>query len=234
MVLVFVSLISLPACNLLETVYEDEIKEVKDAAKDVKSAVKTKPVAKPPKEEVKKEYKRPDLLVRRDPFIFEPPADKLTPEAEERDIEPLEAYSIKSLRLVALVTGTAVPKAMFQVAGGNGIFAKEGDRIGRDGGRITEIRANEVEITVAGAPERAPEPGEDPKKVAEESEPTTIIIRLSDTDLILEEETTEEEQNLLDSIDNPGDRPNARGARAPQAPTPVPAPASPEKGEDAP
>lgn len=176
---------------------------------------KAKPAAKPKKvveNTDDKAYKRPEFLgeKRRDPFLFEPPkVQEGNDLGGDRPLEPLEFYGVQELRLVAIVTGTSVPKAMFTDPSGHGHMAKEGDRIGRDGGRIAEIRNNEVEVTTS--QENTLEQAED--NGTEESEkPTTIVIRLSDTELALEPEN-EESENILEQI-----KPEGQGQRPTESP----------------
>jgi Tfp pilus assembly protein PilP len=220
----------LAGCPLLETFLADEIQEAEQKLEDVKGQVQAAPgkLVEAATEEGEEEedadaYKRPELLARRDPFVFEPPVVASEKGDEERVLEPLESYDISQLRLVGLVTNTAVPKAMFKDATSFGHIAKEGDRIGRDGGRITQIRANEVEVTIAKQTAAPLEPGVDPPPNQKDSEPVTIIIRLSDTELEAPEETTEEEQELLQKI-------KTGGGEAPAPPSPPSPPSPPGDG----
>lgn len=70
---------------------------------------------------------------------------------EERPVEPLEQFTLSQLTLIGVISETAVPKAMFVDSDGFGHVVKEGDRIGRQGGIITDIRDNEVDIQEGGA-----------------------------------------------------------------------------------
>ncbi|MGM0555109.1 MAG: pilus assembly protein PilP [Myxococcota bacterium] len=101
--------------------------------------------------ELEEEYERPEYPgnTRRNPFM--PNLDVMKPqqqvaEGEVRPLEPLEQYAVSALELVAIISETAVPKAMFVDPEGFGHVVKEGDRVGRNGGQITDIRDNEVEI----------------------------------------------------------------------------------------
>lgn len=146
------------------------------------------PVAKKeaPKEEVKEEgeYQRPDYPenLRRNPF--QPVPDVIAPvgvvvSEEKRPVEPLEQYSIGQLELVAVISETAVPKAMFIDPDGFGHVIKEGDRIGRSGGVITDIRDNEVDVQETS--------GED-----ENAKSTVRTIRLRDTEIRSDDEGGED------------------------------------------
>ena len=96
------------------------------------------------------EYSRPDYAVRRNPFRPDPEAmgvdDREDQDEDTGPISPTEEYALSSLQLVTIMSETAVPKAMFIDPTGLGHFVKEGDRIGRRGGVIRNIRSNEVEI----------------------------------------------------------------------------------------
>lgn len=97
------------------------------------------------------EYQRPNYPenTRRNPF--RPVIEVIVPvqEAvndEKRPVEPLEQFSISQLELAAIISETVVPKAMFIDPNGFGHVVKAGDRIGLQGGTITDIRDNEVDI----------------------------------------------------------------------------------------
>lgn len=109
------------------------------------------PVEEPPTDEfVQEDYQRPEYPGRRrNPF--EPSPDLLLPAQvvtnnEVRPVEPLEQFPISSLKLVAIISETAVAKAMFVDPDGFGHFVKEGDRIGPNEGVIARIGDNGVEI----------------------------------------------------------------------------------------
>ena len=149
------------------------------------------------------DFKRRDWgSAPRDPFTFIPPAEKSKDDQEDRERGPLENFKVGSLKLVAIITGTSVPKAMFSDDTGFGHVAKEGDRIGTDGAIITAIRLNEVEITsdqsqVLGSDidlegEAA---GESP-----EAQAVPIIIRLSDTDIEVDKGSASNEE-LVDELE---------------------------------
>lgn len=150
-------------------------------------------------------YERPARSNRRDPFTFIPPEPELKAKDEVRVKEPLESYDVGQLKLVAIITGTAVPTAMFVDPTGFGHFAKEDDRIGRSGGRITDIRSNEVEITINPEGDNgAANDLEGTQQGGEErpaTEPVTLVIRLSDTEIRSEDELKEAEgASVLEKI----------------------------------
>ena len=107
------------------------------------------PSAKEEEDEV--EYERPEYpnQTRRNPFLPDmeviQPQEELA-EGQLRPLEPLEKYAIGQLTLAAIISETAVPKAMFLDPKGFGHVVKEGDRVGQNGGKITDIRDNEVEV----------------------------------------------------------------------------------------
>lgn len=96
------------------------------------------------------EYQRPEYPGRRrNPFqpdldVFQPVQTAVV--GEVRPLEPLEEFALSQLSLVALISETSIPMAMFVDSSGLGHVVKEGDRIGRNGGVIASIRDNEVEI----------------------------------------------------------------------------------------
>jgi Tfp pilus assembly protein PilP len=102
-------------------------------------------------------YERPDYpkSTRRNPF--RPNLETVMPSAivgaEVRPMDPLELYSVSELKLVAIISEVSVPKAMFISPDGVGHLVKEGDRIGRNGARVSDIRNNEVELTEGGGDE---------------------------------------------------------------------------------
>jgi len=73
------------------------------------------------------------------------------PEREcDLELHPLGMTTVNELRLIGLVTGTSMPRAMFLVAGRDqrAMFAHEGDLIGPQcSQQITQIRDNEVIVT---------------------------------------------------------------------------------------
>jgi hypothetical protein len=171
------------------------------------------PGSDPGQEQKPEEYRRPDLPIgsRRDPFVFEPPKAEVEEESIERQLEPLEGFDINQLKLVAVLTGTVVPKAMFLDPTSFGHIAKEEDRIGRDGGRIVDIRSNEVEVMVMPKGAGISDSGNDEAP----AEPVILVIRLSDTEIPeLEEEGAGKDgaEDILDALEGGGEDPNGLGA----------------------
>lgn len=97
-------------------------------------------------------YSRPSYPEPRNPFQPDQEVLEIDQGGDDSGSEvdqaagPLEQYAIASLNLVAIISQTAVPRAMFVDPTGMGHFANEGDRVGEDGGVIREIRSGEVEI----------------------------------------------------------------------------------------
>ncbi len=96
-------------------------------------------------------YSRPDYTGQRNPFrpdteVLELDEDDDDDVAEVGPTDPLEQYDLNELDLVTIISQTAVPRAMFIAPGGMGHFANEGDGVGSDGGVISDIRPDEVEI----------------------------------------------------------------------------------------
>jgi len=67
--------------------------------------------------------------------------------------DPLERYALDQLKLSAVISGIAVPKAMFIAPDEMGHLVQEGDRIGTDGAEIVDIRSNAVELSIPQGPE---------------------------------------------------------------------------------
>jgi type IV pilus assembly protein PilP len=69
--------------------------------------------------------------------------------------EPLCQWDIDQLRLVAVVTGDANPMAMVEDPMGRGHIVRRNTRMGRQGGKVTQILRDEVIVTeVITTPER--------------------------------------------------------------------------------
>jgi type IV pilus assembly protein PilP len=61
--------------------------------------------------------------------------------------EPLCRFDIDQLTLVAVVSGDANPVAMVQDPQGRGYFVRRNTRVGRQGGKVTQIMSDAVVIT---------------------------------------------------------------------------------------
>jgi type IV pilus assembly protein PilP len=85
---------------------------------------------------------------KRDPFRS-PDAEPATQAAlaSAACTEPLCRFDIDQLTLVAVVTGDANPLAMVQDPAGRGYFVRRNSRVGRQGGKVTQIMSDAVVIT---------------------------------------------------------------------------------------
>jgi type IV pilus assembly protein PilP len=61
--------------------------------------------------------------------------------------EPLCRFDVDQLTLVAVVSGDANPLAMVQDPAGRGYFVRRNSRVGRQGGKVTQIMSDAVVIT---------------------------------------------------------------------------------------
>jgi type IV pilus assembly protein PilP len=61
--------------------------------------------------------------------------------------EPLCRFDVDQLTLVAVVSGDANPLAMVQDPAGRGYFVRRNTRVGRQGGKVTQIMSDAVVIT---------------------------------------------------------------------------------------
>jgi type IV pilus assembly protein PilP len=85
---------------------------------------------------------------KRDPFRSpdaEPAAQAAL--ASATCTEPLCRFDIDQLTLVAVVSGDANPLAMVQDPAGRGYFVRRNTRVGRQGGKVTQILSDAVVIT---------------------------------------------------------------------------------------
>ena len=142
-----------PGCELLG-LSEAEIAPTEPGAEGGAPSAPPRPAPAPGAVLEDQDYERPQYpdSSRRNPF--RPVADVLVPQSSvdelaPRPTEPLEAYSIGQLELVAIISETAIPKAMFVDPDGLGHTVKRGDRIGRQGGVVADIRDNEIDISEA-------------------------------------------------------------------------------------
>jgi type IV pilus assembly protein PilP len=85
---------------------------------------------------------------KRDPFRS-PDAEPATQAAlaSAACTEPLCRFDIDQLTLVAVVSGDANPLAMVQDPAGRGYFVRRNTRVGRQGGKVTQILSDAVVIT---------------------------------------------------------------------------------------
>lgn len=98
------------------------------------------------------DYARPDRQQRRDPFRpnlavlgvdFE---DEAVDEDTDQPREALERYPLSALELVAVISETTTPRAMFIDPSGDGHFAMVGTNVGQNGGQLVSIRPGHLEV----------------------------------------------------------------------------------------
>ncbi|WP_171818330.1 pilus assembly protein PilP [Pyxidicoccus fallax] len=85
---------------------------------------------------------------KRDPFRS--PVDELgpvNPNPVSACNEPLCAFDLDQLKLVAVVTGDANPVAMVEDPAGRGHIVRRNTRMGRQGGKVTQILRDSVTVT---------------------------------------------------------------------------------------
>jgi len=86
-----------------------------------------------------------NAIGKRDPFrtYF---AELEREESDKRKLTELQKYDLDQLRLVAVVVGTASPKAMVEAPDGKGHVVKLGSLIGKHWGQVKHIRRGEIII----------------------------------------------------------------------------------------
>ncbi len=87
-------------------------------------------------------------VAKRDPFRS--PVEDLGPVNTNQVTscsEPLCAFDLDQLKLVAVVTGDASPMAMVEDPAGRGHIVRRNTRMGRQGGKVTQILRDSVTVT---------------------------------------------------------------------------------------
>ncbi len=85
---------------------------------------------------------------KRDPFrSADETKGPTSPEGELKCTEPLCQFDLESLALVAVVSGDANPLAMFEDSAGIGYLIHRNSRVGRQGGKVTQILRDCVVVT---------------------------------------------------------------------------------------
>lgn len=99
------------------------------------------------------EYQRPEYPENQRRNPFQPDPDIITPagptikdDGGDTPVTAIETFNLNQLELSAIISSVAIPKAMFIDPSGFGHVIKEGDKIGRNGGIVTDIRDNEVDV----------------------------------------------------------------------------------------
>lgn len=115
-------------------------------AQQAKAAVAKPPAAEPAAPATPTYVYNP--IGKRDPFRSpeaEPAAQANV--ANTACTEPLCRFDVDQLTLVAVVSGDANPLAMVQDPAGRGYFVRRNTRVGRQGGKVTQIMSDAVVIT---------------------------------------------------------------------------------------
>ncbi|WXH31348.1 hypothetical protein WA016_05324 [Myxococcus stipitatus] len=86
---------------------------------------------------------------KRDPFRS--PLEELGRQGQQNPVttctEPLCAFDLDQLKLVAVVTGDANPLAMVEDPQGRGHIVRRNTRVGRQGGKVTQILRDSLTVT---------------------------------------------------------------------------------------
>ncbi|WP_342375745.1 pilus assembly protein PilP [Myxococcus stipitatus] len=86
---------------------------------------------------------------KRDPFRS--PLEELNQSGQPNPVttctEPLCAFDLDQLKLVAVVTGDANPLAMVEDPQGRGHIVRRNTRVGRQGGKVTQILRDSMTVT---------------------------------------------------------------------------------------
>ena len=80
---------------------------------------------------------------KRDPFL---PLETSGASGVMQPTYPLQSFDLDQLKLVGIIWDVRSPKAMLMDPTGKGYIVKSGERIGRNNGRISRIRENELII----------------------------------------------------------------------------------------
>ena len=83
---------------------------------------------------------------KRDPFKSYISVLNKDPGAPKDDKSPTEEYELDQYQLTGLLSGTSQPRALVSDPKGVGHVIKIGTRLGRNGGRVTRISNNTVEV----------------------------------------------------------------------------------------
>lgn len=78
--------------------------------------------------------------------------EEVEKEEKEEAKTPLEFYDVNSYKLVLIMSGTALAKALVVDPKGKGYIVQEGTKIGNRGGKVVSITATEVRIEEPGNP----------------------------------------------------------------------------------
>lgn len=85
------------------------------------------------------EYSFDPLSVKRDPFL--PPSD-----VSVDAIPDIQRYELGEMRLMAIMSGMGIPKALVMLPNGKSHIVQKGDAIGRYKGRVDTILNTELRV----------------------------------------------------------------------------------------
>lgn len=84
-------------------------------------------------------------VAKRDPF--RPPMRELGGSINQQCSEPLCQFELDQLKLVGVVTGIANPFGMVEDPQGRGYIVRRNTRMGRQGGKVTQILRDSITVT---------------------------------------------------------------------------------------
>lgn len=136
--------LGLPLALLLPACAEEEEDTGPAPEPQVQQPTETTAAAEAPKEDESLVYTY-NAVGKRDPFrtYF---SEIENEDAVARKLTELQQYDLDQLRLVAVIVGTATPKAMVEDPTGKGHVVKTGTLIGKHWGQVKHIRRGEVII----------------------------------------------------------------------------------------
>ena len=82
---------------------------------------------------------------KRDPFksYFDSFKEK---QKKNRQLGPLEKFDLDQLKLVGIISGISSPRALIEDPKGKGYIVRQGTRIGKNRGKIKQIKNNQVTV----------------------------------------------------------------------------------------
>lgn len=84
-------------------------------------------------------YSFDPLSVKRDPFL--PPSD-----IADEILPDIQRYELGEMKLMAIMTGMGVPKALVMLPTGKSHIVQKGDAIGRYKGKVDQILSTELRV----------------------------------------------------------------------------------------
>jgi len=112
---------------------------------------------------------------KRDPFRpFYVDQESEAEAHHDKNLSELQNYELDQLRLVAILSGTSQPEAMFEDPQTIGHTVHVGSPIGKNNGRVSKIKKDEVDII------------EESRDLSGKKQHTTVTIRLPGDELVLD------------------------------------------------